>query len=76
MSAPQREYGVFAPDLLRAMGEAYDAVCAELTRRGNIPFVREVIAQRIISLAQRGEEDPEQMCHLIIEKQKALGTLH
>jgi len=72
----EREYGVFGPDLLQALGDAFDATCAALTARGNVPFVREVIAQRIIGLARRGERDPERLCHLLIGEPTALGTLH
>jgi hypothetical protein len=31
---PFIEGGVFEPDVVQAMGQAYDAICAELDRRG------------------------------------------
>lgn len=43
-----------------AMGEAFDAACAEL-RNGPSKLVREVIAQRIIEAVKKGERDPNRL---------------
>jgi hypothetical protein len=50
--------GVFDPETLAAMDEAFDAAFAALDDIGQPKIVREVIAQRIIEAAKRGERDP------------------
>ena len=46
------------------MGEAFDAACAEL-QDGNLPnLAREIIAERIIGAAKRGERDPKRLCEI------------
>jgi hypothetical protein len=49
---------MFDPEALAAMGEAFDAACKALEDTGQPQIVREVIAQRIIEAASRGERDP------------------
>ncbi len=49
--------GVFEPDAIAAMGEAFEAACTELHDTGQPEVVREVIAQRIIAAASMGERD-------------------
>jgi hypothetical protein len=50
--------GAFEPEALAAMSEAFDAACKVLDDTGQPQMVREVIAQRIIEAASRGERDP------------------
>jgi hypothetical protein len=50
--------GVFDPEALAAMGEAFDAACKALEDTGQPQIVREIIAQRIIEAASRGERNP------------------
>jgi hypothetical protein len=50
--------GVFDPEALAAMGEAFDAACKALDDTGQPQIVREVIAQRIVEAASHGERDP------------------
>ena len=50
--------GVFDPEALAALDEAFDAACKALDDTGQPKIVREVIAQRIIQAAGRGERDP------------------
>jgi hypothetical protein len=50
--------GVFDPEALAVMCEAFDAACKALDDTGQPQLVREVIAQRIIEAASRGERDP------------------
>ena len=46
------------------MGEAFDAACVEL-QDGNLPnLAREIIAERIIGAAKRGERDPKRLCEI------------
>jgi hypothetical protein len=53
---------VFAPELTRAMGNAYDKAIATLPDTESEWVVRELVAKRIIRLARRGELDPEHLC--------------
>jgi hypothetical protein len=53
--------GVFDPEALVAMGEAFDAACKALDDTGQPQIVREVIAQRIIAAASAGERDPARL---------------
>jgi hypothetical protein len=49
--------GVFDPEAIALMGEAFDAACQEL----HFPrhkWARELIAERIIAAARKGELDP------------------
>jgi hypothetical protein len=50
--------GAFDPAALAVMGEAFEAACKALDDTGQPQIVREVIAQRIIEAAGRGERDP------------------
>jgi hypothetical protein len=50
--------GVFGPEALAAMGEAFDTALKALDDTGQPRMVREVIAQRIIEAASHGERDP------------------
>ena len=55
---PSIEHRVFEPEATAAMGEAFDAACKELRKAGQPEAVREVIAERIIAAATKGELDP------------------
>jgi hypothetical protein len=55
---PSLERGVFEPDATAAMGEAFEAACNHLHDAGKAQVVRELIAERIIAAASRGELDP------------------
>ena len=48
--------GIFGPDEIRAMSMALDDVCKALNINGH-GTAREVIAMRIVTLAERGERD-------------------
>jgi hypothetical protein len=50
--------GVFDPEALAAIVEAFDLACKALDDGGQPKIVREIIAQRIIEAAGRGERDP------------------
>jgi hypothetical protein len=60
---------VFDAEAAKAMGEAFDAACAELGDGGQPALVKEIIAKRIIAAAETGERDPLRLCA------KALDTL-
>ena len=55
---PYIKDGVFEPQAIAIMSEAFDAACKELHDTGQPEIVREVIAGRIIELARTGELDP------------------
>jgi len=48
----------FDPETIALLGSIYDEAIAELDERADLEIVREVIAKRIIHLAQKGERDP------------------
>ncbi|SRR6266446_3114189 len=50
--------GVFEPEAIAAMGEAFEAACEVLQDAGQPEVVREFIAKRIIAAATFGERDP------------------
>jgi hypothetical protein len=50
--------GVFDPEALAAIGEAFAAACKALDDTGQPQIVREVIAERIVAAANTGERDP------------------
>ena len=45
----------------RVMGEAFDAACKGLRDTGQPALVREIIANRIIKAAMKGERDPARL---------------
>jgi hypothetical protein len=50
--------GTFDSETLAAIDEAFDVACKALDDTGQPKMVREVIAERIIEAAGRGERDP------------------
>jgi hypothetical protein len=52
-----RSETAFDDDVTRIMGLAFDSACAGLHQRNLSQVVREVIAERIIEAAKRGERD-------------------
>jgi hypothetical protein len=50
--------GAFEPDDIKAMSMALDDVCKTLHLTDGAKAAREVIAERIIELARRGERSP------------------
>jgi hypothetical protein len=52
------EQGVFGPEALAAMGEAFEAACKQLHVARELEVLRQIIAERIVAAARRGELDP------------------
>jgi hypothetical protein len=50
----------------RVMGQAFDTACAELQDNNLSDLVREIIAERIVEAAKRGESDPQRLCSIAI----------
>ena len=58
-----RRCNVFEPDVTLAMGDAYDKAMATISTEAQSQFVvRELIARRIIRMAQKGVVDRDQFC--------------
>jgi hypothetical protein len=53
--------GVFEPEVIAVMSEAFEAACKELDAGGQPKVAREVIAGRIIAAARIGERDPARL---------------
>ena len=52
----------FDPETVKTLFDAYDKARKSLHDTGQPPIVNEIIAQRIIALAQQGERDPDRLC--------------
>jgi hypothetical protein len=61
---------VFGPDDTRAMGAAFEKAC-QMLRNGGRLIAKDVIAKRIVALAQEGERDPDRLCARALA---AIGT--
>jgi hypothetical protein len=53
--------GVFDPEMVAAMSEAFDAACEKLSDTDQPEVTREVIAGRIVAAARFGERDPARL---------------
>jgi hypothetical protein len=56
----------FDESATEAMGQAFDAACAELQESTLSKPVYEKIAERIIEAAKRGERDPQRLCRIAV----------
>jgi hypothetical protein len=52
----------FAPEVVQVMGVAFDLACEQLQDSGQSDLVKEVLAKRIIELANRGVTEPAELC--------------
>ena len=52
----------FDPETVKLLCDAYNKACRSLHDTGQPYIVNEIIARRIISLAQQGERDPDKLC--------------
>jgi hypothetical protein len=52
----------FEPEVVQAMGMAFDLACKQLQDTGQSDLVKENLAKRIIELANRGVTDPVELC--------------
>jgi hypothetical protein len=73
MTEPFLQDGAFGPDELRAMSTALEEVCRMLKLDGD-QGAREIMAVRIMALAQRGECDPKLLRDRVLRE--AGATLH
>ena len=63
----------FQPEVTRAMGIAFDNACESLRLSATADLATEVVARKVIELAQKGLIDPEQLCRDVL---KALNLPH
>jgi hypothetical protein len=61
-----RSDSVFDDEATNIMGLAFEAACAELQDSNLSNLVREMIAERIIEAAKRGERNPQRLCSIAI----------
>jgi hypothetical protein len=58
----------FDADTLRTMGDAYEAVMRKLSKTGQAALVREVVANRIIDIGEKGERDPIELARQALKE--------
>ena len=63
----------FNPEATQALGKAYDIACLSLHPNGQPPVVQEILAKKIIEVAQRGELDPDRLAAIALAN---LGSFH
>ena len=59
--------GVFDPDAISALADAYEHACAALAIAGRTDPLNETIAKIIIERARRGELDPVRLCEAVLD---------
>jgi hypothetical protein len=52
---------VFDPEATQSLCIAFDKVCSTVADRDRSEFVKELIARKVIALAERGERDPDKL---------------
>jgi hypothetical protein len=65
------ENAVFAPDVTRVMGEAFDRACHALNGGQIPPILKEVMASRVIEEAVAGERDPDRLYRVALKGARA-----
>lgn len=61
----------FDPETVKTLGDAFEKARKALHDTGQPAIVNEIIARRIIALAEKGERDPDRLCAGALQ---ALGT--
>ena len=61
----------FRPEVLRNMGTAFVAVCQNLELNDGADRLHEVVAHKIIALAEKGVSDPGELRDRALEEIKA-----
>jgi hypothetical protein len=57
----------FNPEATHSLCVAFDKVCSTIAERDRSEFVKELIARRVLALAERGERDPDQLAQAASE---------
>ena len=55
----------FNPEATHSLCVAFDKVCSTIAERDRSEFVKELIARRVIALAERGEHDPHRLAEAV-----------
>jgi hypothetical protein len=63
----------FDAEATEALGKAYDIACRALHPKGQPPVIQEILAKKIIEVAQRGERDPDRLAAIALAN---LGPFH
>jgi len=63
----------FDAEATQALGKAYAVACLSLHPSGQPPVVQEILAKKIIEVAQRGERNPDRLAAIALAN---LGSLH
>jgi len=63
----------FDAEATQNLGKAYEIACRALHPKGRPPVVQEILARKIIEVAQRGERDPERLAAIALG---ILGPFH
>ncbi len=58
----------FDPEVVRAMSVAFDNVCKSLRLRAGSDPASEIVAKKIIELAQRGVRDPVMLGERVVRE--------
>jgi hypothetical protein len=58
---------VFDPEAIRAMGVAFQDVCRRLHLADKEDRATEMVAQKVIEIAQKGVRDPVQLTNAVLE---------
>jgi hypothetical protein len=53
-------------ETVRVMDDAFDQICQHLQDTGQPEIVREVIAEKIVAAAKRGERDPVRLRDIVL----------
>jgi hypothetical protein len=56
----------FDPETLKCMGEAFEFACKKLSLADKEDSFTQMVAERVILLAKRGENDPNALCERVI----------
>jgi hypothetical protein len=51
----------FDPEATHSLCIAFDKACSTIAAQDRSEFVKELIARRVIALAERGERDPDKL---------------
>jgi hypothetical protein len=68
MASSDRKFDApnFDQDTVRSLALAFDYVQTELRENGKLVLMEDVLAKRIVELAENGERDPEKLCDAIL----------
>jgi hypothetical protein len=63
---PYLKEAVFDPKAIEAMTAAFEAVCESLQLVKRDDLIAEIVARKVIEVAETGERDPERIRELVL----------